>query len=228
MITSILDYLLPHKEKSDKEIQNLLHQANVWIFDDIFNKFQIESEAKEIILYILFAYSKESPMLILMADYQKEKEGICRYLDIPDYLTNKLTTLDDSTIREAVNNFIEDYAPQQWKTLQFLKIQMADLNRMVTLKQTCAPQEEETEQDGKKEKKVIYVFDPKAHRDTIRLISELGKMIAQIEGQIKNSFNYANIAKNEIKEAKSRKGQRSAGVENSNYIIRNDGKIAAQ
>jgi hypothetical protein len=138
---SILDHMIPHFRggKTDAQFKSILNEISCFVFDRVFSVFTIEGEAKQVVMYILYAYSKESPMLIFMADSEKEKEGICRNLNIPDYLANRLITLDseignDPILMECINDFLEMYAPQDWRTLQFLKMQVSNLQREVNTK----------------------------------------------------------------------------------------------
>lgn len=184
MTISILnDCLLLRAEHSDK-LQDYFATINVDIFNAIFST-KPPDEAKQIILYILCAYSEESPLVIIRQDTKEEKMGICEYLNIPDFKRRELMELTDIDIRRAATSYLTSFAGPLFKSYKFLQIQVEDIelditNRAFTIKKT------ELGKDGAPDV-ITEIPDVKEHSKAVTEYARLCKQLEMLERQIKQS-----------------------------------------
>lgn len=216
MTTSILNDCLLLKDKTLTEIEDYLKTINLTIFNAIISKYN-EMESKQIILFILCAYSEDSPLLILRQDSKEEKEGICEYLRIPEYLRPNLYSLLDEEIRKATTGYLTQFAGPLFRSLMFAKIQYDDFelgvtNRSYTIKTTKKEGEAET---------TTELFDIKEHGKALAEMSRLAKNIDALEKQIKLQVKqFAGIEdlksfSRDAKDSGKIKGLRTGNVENT-------------
>ncbi len=218
MVLSLLDEIGKRaKDSSAGEIQSYLHSLGITMFDAIYNKTEPVPESEErinkfpdqtpkyIILFILYAYSEESPYLVLGSDAKKEKEAIIQRLQIPELYHNILLNLEDDAVRGAVVEYINQFAPAWWASLQFLKIQHEDMMAMVTRKESVRYDK------GKKEN----VFDPKAHislsKEVAKLGIEIGKMEDDAKAKYASRYKFLSSMKDELK-LQSKKDTSDKGI----------------
>jgi|SRR6185436_4755552 len=198
MITSILnDCLLLKNEPADK-LQGYLHSINLTIFDPIFHNSQSTEEAKQKILYLLCAYSEDSPLLILRQDSKEEKEGICEYLQIPDFMRKNLMELTDREVRLATTQYLIQFAGQLFKALKLIDIQLEDLNLAITNREYMT-KENKSKKEGKPDE-IIFFYDTKEHTKAVFQYELLSKKRTALEKEIRNQGTYKAI--NELKEFK--------------------------
>ncbi len=217
MITSILNDALLLKNSPPEKLQEYLHSINLTIFDPIFHNTSKLEEAKQTVLYILCGYSEESPLLILRQDSKEEKEGICEYLGIPQYMVSKLIHLSEPTTRRAATQYVMQFAGTLFRTLVFLQIQYSDMELDITNRSSYVKKTEIV--DGKEV--IEETFDNKEHGKLLTEFIRLGKAIKEIErtigAQIKRMEGIEDL-KNFSQEAKENgkmKGARSGNVENT-------------
>lgn len=219
MTISILnDILLLRKEPPEKTVE-YLQTINLSIFDPIFHNSQNLQEAKQKVLFILCAYSEDSPLLIVRQDSNEEKEGICEYLGIPEYMREKLKHLTEQEVRKATTQYLTQFAGPLFKALMFMKIQQDDMELIITNREAVVKKTETTGETTT----TTETFDFKEHNKAITELARLSKAIDLAEKQIKGEANYPGIA--EIKEWKNRGagkkialGGRGISIENSSLI----------
>lgn len=229
MIISLLNNIGEYsKDKSSLELLDYLHSININFFDCIYTQKELIPETdpkqykekftyqtpKHIILYIIYAYSEDSPYLVLGADQVKEKEAICEKLEIPELWHNMLVNLEDSAVREAVVEYVSYMQPQWWKDFQILQIQYEDSSRRIA--KGIKKFNEKTEE---------YEDDPKGHSDAIKSFEALGQRLEKRKQNIKDTYQselkFLNSMKEEFKITKgNRPGQRKICWENTGW----DGK----
>jgi len=196
MTTSILnDALLLRAEPVDK-LREYFSSINVTIFDDILSRAPVEGkntirtqEPKQIVLFILTAYSEDSPLVILRQDAKEEKEGICEYLGIPDYMRSDLINLKDPMVRSAVTQYLEQFAGFEFKNLMFMKIQLSDFESDITNRRYRSESVVEAGKDGEGNsiKTIEYYYDIKEHGKAVSETLRLSKSINALEKEIKAS-----------------------------------------
>jgi len=177
MTISILNDALLLRSQPPEKLQEYLHSINVTIFDPIFHNNAKLEEAKQTVLFILTGYSEDSPLLILRQDSKEEKEGICEYLGIPEYMRRKLMDLSDPDTRKATTQYVTQFAGTLFRTLVFLRIQYNDIELDITNRSSVI---KKTEIVDNKEV-ITESFDSKEHGKALTEFIRLGKAIREIE-----------------------------------------------
>lgn len=219
MTTSILNDLLLLKGKDLLEILNYFNAINLNIFDAIISKYN-DQESKQIILFIVCAYSEDSPLLILRQDSKEEKEGICEYLQIPEYLRGGLIQLSDADTRKTVTQYILQFAGPTFKALKLIEIQLEDLNLAITNREYLV-----SPKDGKSEEEVktVLLYDWKEHSKAVQQYEVLSRKKDVLEKELRNGQAYRAIG--DLKEYKFQnldkkisKTKDGVGIEHSKRI----------
>jgi len=183
MTSSILnECLLLYKKK--ETIQEYLHSINVTIFDPIFHSSQDLREATQKIMFILCAYSEDSPLLILRQDSKEEKEGICEYLQLPEFMRRPLMELSDIEVRRATTQYLTLFAGPLFKSLQFMKIQYEDFDLDITNRAFSIKKTEEKEGTSI----TTEIFDSKEHMKAVNELAKLAKTIDVLEKQLRSQI----------------------------------------
>lgn len=223
MTTSILNDTLLLRNQPLERIRDYLRAINLTIFDDIIAKYKEES--KQIILYILCAYSEESPLLILKRDSWIEKNSICEYLEILEEKRKTLVELRDNYVRTAVTEYVSQFAGEMFRSLMFMKIQLKDLEIAITNREYYVEIEKKNESGVMERESVNY--DWKELRKSVEQHALLAKKIQDIEKQLLEKTKRLSgiediqvwIYKNSKKQSTSSNGTyRSSGLEHSDLI----------
>lgn len=207
MTLSILNDCLKLKDQPSSKMLEYLHSINITIFDKIFNNPQLDFEPKLITLYILCAYSEESPFIIPRQDAKIEQENICEFLQIPEIYRNGLIQLDDKEVRSAVTNFSSQFCGPLLRWLNFAKIQYQYFEKVITNRDFGTKEDEES---------IFWRYDIKEHGKAIAEMERLAKKIALWERELKQDIKrYEGIK--EIEEWKDKgqvkKGSRTGSIE---------------
>lgn len=219
MTVSILnDILILYRASPDTtKIEDYFRQINVLIFSDIFATSQKRYEANQKIAYILSAYSEDSPMIVLRQDSKVEKENICEYLQIPEFLRKELMDLKDPKVRAATIDYLNAFAGPTFRTLMFLKIQQEFLEQVITRRELSIPKVEE---DAEGNKFTQYYFDFKEYGKAVTEHARIAKQIDMLEKgmkqQIKQMEGIEDMRSFQRgdKEGTKRKVNRTGNVEN--------------
>lgn len=220
MVTSILNECLLLKSDPPESLFNYFKEKGITIFDEIIQRGgeTKAQESKQTILYILCAYSEDSPLLILRQDTKEEKEQICEYLHIPEYLRSNLMKLGDREIRRATTSYISQFAGPLFKSLAFLKIQQSDFELSITNREYMIKKTEKGENNSEI---ITEVFDSKEHGKAINEHAKLAKQIdlleKQIRAQIKRHEGIDDLKGfiDKQKDSGKIKGVRTGNVENA-------------
>lgn len=222
MTTSILNDCLLLRNEPIEKLREYFKTINVDIFDAIFSKYaESPNEAIWSILFIVCAYSEESPMVILRQDNRAEMEGICEYLQMPEYFRNRLYTLHDQEIRLATTRYLSQFSGPLFKTYKFLLIQMNDLELDITNRNFG----EKKEQDGENEddeKKILFHWDLKEHGKAVTEYARISKQISSLEltikHQVKRLEGIEGLVEFKMKTGRTRSSGRGVSIEHSNRI----------
>lgn len=217
MTISLLNDCLQLKEQPGEKLQDHLRSAGLQIFDPIFHGSQNSYEGKLKVLYILCAYSEDSPLLILRQDTKEEKEAICQYLQIPDYMRSYLFQLKEREVRTATTQYLTQFSGPLFKSYKFLQIQVEDIelditNRAFGIKTT-------------KDEVTTEVFDIKEHGKAVTEHSRLSRQLDKLEKEMRQGHLKRLEGLDDLKkfcrdgQDTILKGQRTGNVENK---IRNN------
>lgn len=214
MTTSLLNDCLELRKDTPEKLYEYLQQKALTIFNPIYEKDK-PNEAKLTTLYLLCAFSEDSPLLLLRRDSDQEKEAICDYLDIPEYMRAPLYQLKSSEVRTAATQYLWQFASPLFKALKMIEIQAEDLNMAITNREyVVQPKEEEVK---------ITLYDFKEHGKAVAQYEILLKRKDLLEKQLKSQIVHAGLS--ELKEFKFKREQgkpktpkEGVSVENSKLI----------
>lgn len=205
--------------KSADEVKVFLNSHGIYFFDEIYSALETVNEEPKrkfpgespvsIIKFIVYAYSEDSPYLILRANAKAEKEGICDHLGISEIWRHMLVELDCNVIRKAVTSYLEYFAGIEFKQWQFMKIQYNDLMTMIVNKAFHIYEKDKTEPS----------FDQKSYFEAEGKTERLATRIAKLEGELREkkgtTMKLILELQSELKNSKGKAGQRkSLSVEN--------------
>lgn len=200
---SVYESCLPAKEKTAGDLQKILLDINLHIFDTIFQKFD-PGEAHFIIFFILHAYSDDSPWVILGVDWTDEKVAIAERLNIPEYLRSWLIELTNDDIRCVIVDYLDYQVKPDFKLLQLKQMQYAKISSML-IKGMKAKEGEDVDLNS--------LFDANKELD------KLHQTIQKMEEDLRKRYQFFYIGIEEATKADSKTGNRFSGkVESSRWI----------
>lgn len=184
MTHSPLNDILLIRNQPFEKTKEYLQVVNITIFDNLIAKYT-PTEAHQIILYILCAYDEQSPLVIARQDSKTEQDGICEYLNIPEFNRKKLIELQDSYIRIAVTDYVEQFCGEIYRSLTFMKIQLRDYQLAITNKKYYTTREDADSSEKGEAKTIEFVFDWKEMGKAQTQCNTLAKQIQQLEKELK-------------------------------------------
>lgn len=183
MITSVLNDCLLLRNEPFEKTKEYLTTINLTIFDNLIDKYK--NEAHQIILYILCAYDEQSPLVIARQDSKAEQDGICEYLNIPEFKRKKLIELQDSYVRLAVTDYVTRFAGEVYRSLMFMKIQLQDYQLAITNNQYYIIRDDKDSSEEGAAKKEEILLDWKEKGKAQQQCNILAKQIEALEKEIK-------------------------------------------
>ena len=203
MITSILNDALLLRDQEVGKFQDYFKTTGIRTFDPVFASTAKPEDARSVILFILCAYSYDSPLIALRRNSQVEKEGICDYLGISGELRIALMELEDKVIRNVVTQYIVDYAGPVFRSYCFLKIQYDDYELQITRK-AFTIKTSSTDKDG--QTTTDERFDPKEHGKAVKEMTSIAAKLKELERELKSELAYQGL--DELRDFKSNKLER--------------------
>lgn len=203
---SIFNDAIPYKDKPTRELREFFSGINFSLFDKIFAEFVDKDEPVFIIMFILYAYSADSPWLIIGSDWKEEKEAIAERLQMPEYMRSWCVEMSNATIRTAIVDYIDfqkkpDFKSLQLKQMQYDKITSAIVKQM------------DTDENGNIN--MDKLFDANKELDKLKI------SISKDEEELKKRFDFAYIALEEAALAEKKTTNKLSGsVENSKWITK--------
>ncbi len=206
MTYSILNELLPYIDKTTLQLREYLQSINFRVFDPIFEHYPFKEEAKYVVMFIVLAYTEESPYLIKDAESESEKEAILEKIQTPEYLREELLTLrkiyrpsdpsyavnetesepiveirkDENILLTVVNDYLDYFPSSDFQRLKQLQNSKAVLQDMINRKDF-------NDKDS--------VFSSTQFLNAIRSMEGLSKMEAKLKLEMKgkNKTKYGNL-----------------------------------
>lgn len=196
MVISVLNEALKHKEDTPSDFRDFFFNINCILFAPIFNKYTA-SEAKIIVLYILYCYSEESPWLILNADSIDQKNHIANTLQLPEYLRSGVINMEDDEVRGCIVDWLDFQGKKEFRLLKIKETQYEVISNSL-----------------------IKTIDPGKMKDFI----EMSKYSDTLQAEIKNikermrvEYEFIYINKEQAESVGKAKSQ-TGNVENSQWI----------
>ena len=177
MTTSLLNDCLLLRAGTKEKLREYLHSVNLLVFDPLFDRLHrtdVGLTVPQIILYILCAYSEDSPMIILRQDVLTEQNNICEFLQIPEIFRPDLINLKDSQIKRVAVDYVNQFAGPVFRSMMFTRIQIRDLEVVITNRDFATLKEDEQ----------CYNYDIKEHGKAVSEHMRLSTQLKALEKQI--------------------------------------------
>lgn len=202
MTHSILNDIAQMRGKPLSEWREYFTRINVDVFAPILNEApETEStkcdQAKDTILFILCAFDETSPMIVSRQDATEEKQRICEFLNIPEFRWDALVFLKDPIVRRCATDYLMRFAGELFRNYMFMKIQLTDLDLMITNRDFMI--DKEVDEEGRK---IICSFDVKDYGKAVQQREILSRSIVKIENDLRGQMRLLGV--DVIKEYKER------------------------
>ncbi len=172
--------ILFRKPEYPQSIVEYFETVNVRTFNPIFTSLMEPKDAADTVLFILCAYSEESPMIISRQDSTEEKIQICEYLGIEESRREYLIFLRDQQAKQCVTNYIVQFCGEEFRNLMMMKIELADYTYDIA-NRNFRTSEIKATGDEKEPTKIEYFYDQKEHNKAVMERTKLAKMIETTE-----------------------------------------------
>lgn len=209
MVHSIFEQLRGCIDGDADVVFKQLRDINVSLFDALYigegdkSGPYTRGEAAIIILYIIYAYSKESDFLILGAETSEERYGIAQRVNLPEYLHQKVVKLSCPVVRAVVVAYLNKQTGRVFKYLQLKK----DLYEAALDNSLVKMNDDEGD------------FDIKGMSESDKYLKGLLNEIGDFEDQLRSELKFFYENKEEIDNLDALKKRNDNGnVESSKYI----------
>jgi len=182
MTTSLLNDCLLLRAGTEEKLREYLHSVNLLVFDPLFDRLHRTDAGltvPQIVLYILCAYSEDSPMIILRQDVLTEQNNICEFLQIPEIFRPDLINLKDSQIKRVAVDYVNQFASPVFRSMMFTRIQIRDFEIAMTVRDFSVLKPGDDKE---------YYYDSKEHGKITSEHMRLCKQLADMEKQVKQDM----------------------------------------
>lgn len=181
------------------KLQEYFDTVNV----SIFNKLLANNDSEKAAIMVMFAiigFSEESPMVVIKQDSIEEKRNICKYLGVTDSkLAEEISYLRDKDLKEAATDYLVSFAGEEFRSLMFCKIQLADYEYDITNRRFREANVESTG-DEEAPTKVSFNYDIKEHNRAVLERARLAKEIEKMERTQIQKNKHKFVALNKMEE----------------------------
>lgn len=202
MTHSILNDIAQMRTQPLSEWRQYFSRINVDVFNPILNDAPETEDAKcaevkDTILFILCAFDDASPMIVSRQDATEEKKRICEFLNIPEFRWDSLVFLKDSVVRKCATEYLMQFAGEVFRNYMFMKIQLTDLDLMITNRDFLVTKE--VDEEGRK---IFCSFDVKDYGKAVQQREILSRAILKAENDLRGQIRLMGV--DVIKEYKER------------------------
>lgn len=199
LVISVLDSIIPYLKRGRGELDMFLEEKGIICFQKIFEEFERE-EPVPIISYIVYAYSKDSPYLVLGRDHAQEKLYIAeKIVDLPEYLKSACVQLKNETVSRAIGGYLDMQDAPVFKRLKYKQDLYESLSNSLI-------------KDMSSEN-----VDVKTMVENDKYLDRLLHDIHELEDKLRQRYSYVYINKEDLNSKKEIK-EVSGAVENSEHI----------
>lgn len=117
MESSLFHAVVSRRDLPSKELFEQLETLHPGLFTDLMHVEGGEPYAKLALLYIIYAYSKESPLLVLGERYADMKRRIADFVELPDRMLGPVMQLQNYYVRNVVVNYLAAQKDRRWQHL---------------------------------------------------------------------------------------------------------------
>lgn len=204
MITSFFHEIAPLKGGNQQTILEACESIKPGLFSQLEDTDDLpRAHIGDIIMYIIFAYSKESPKVVMGVSMRSVKEVIATYLKLPDNLFQYTVEMKHSVVRRVIMEFLDYQLDRDYRHLMWKK----DLYELMI----NAQMEDVMDEEGK--------LDMKKVREYSKELESLLTDIESYEAKMATRFQFVIDNVNDINEVDS--GQIHTLRIEENKFIRN-------
>lgn len=120
-MVSIYSEGINKKELPEAEYFEALNMLAPELFMPILETYHSGGVAKNVVLYMLYAYSNESPKALLPTTWTKNKSDIAKLVDLPDTLFVEIVQLKSPVFRAVMKEYLDLQMDRDFKHLQMNK-----------------------------------------------------------------------------------------------------------
>lgn len=183
MLLSFFHTIAPLKDSPQQEILEACENIKPGLFSQLEDAEELPKyQIGNIILYILFAYSKESPKIVMGVSMRSIKEVIATYLDLPDTLYRHTVDMESKVVRRVVMEYLDYQVDRDFRHLMWKK----DLYELMVNSQM----EDAFNEEGK--------LDLKAVREINKELDNLLDDIEEYEEKMATKFEFVIDAVKDI------------------------------
>ena len=126
---SIYDLAEEFKHLPPDEFYEKVDSLTNGVFEDIWRdgEFSTPEQKKMVMLYIIFGYSYNSPMVVLGSSSAEQKKTWAARAGIPDYLFGPVVKLQSETVRSTVLSYLSQQTDRDFYHLSVKKLQYESL-----------------------------------------------------------------------------------------------------
>lgn len=157
-----------------------------------------DEEVPAVIMFLMYAYSKDSRMLVFGSDFIEEKLRIADKVQLPEYLHGQCIKLQSECFRLVMLNYLEYQGSRAFRSLQ-LKKDMFEATETFNFNNLYAQE-----------------FDIKMMENNMKIKDRLLEEIKTAEEQLKSEFKFIYDNKEEIIVARDQSRKRGETVDNGN------------
>ena len=202
MLISLFAAALDRRDMRSDLFFEWLTSVGHGFFMDLVGEFATE-DVKTVAFYILYAYSRDSSMVIMGADWEGNKGIIADMVGLPTHLYDPVLHLENPKVCEVVEGYLDLQGDRDFKQLQMKK----DLHQAMQLALLKGARDE----TGNSNYKVLL--------ETSRQADKLLEDIEELEEIVKSKNRHVVAGKKEIADKREQNtNQPQANVESSPFI----------
>lgn len=130
MNTSIYDLAIAIQKEESQLFFEHINELGDGIFSEIVEDLHLGDEItkKAIVMYIIYAYSLHSRLLILNHEDKRNKKRVAQFTEIPEHLLTDVIELRNTSIRTSVIKYLEQQKEDDWNHLNRKQMLYNDLD----------------------------------------------------------------------------------------------------
>lgn len=202
-MVSIFSEAIRNKELPSGEFVEMLNSLAPEVFMPIAEDSTYKACIKEILLYLLHAYSRESAKSLLNTNWNKNKSDIAKLVELPDHVYDDVVMVKSKTVRNVIDEYLTLQADRDYKHLQ--------MNKDLYDRGMSSAFENLDDDEGK--------MDFKAMKERRAMLSDIYEEIEKLEEKIASRNEVISFNQDELKKLED--AQVDTTIEKSKFLRRN-------
>lgn len=200
MIVNIYQQVLEKKSLDSQAFFEFLNSLLPEVFLPLIDEFDVL--AKNIALFIIKAYSEDSPYIVAGANWLRAKQLIAEECELSDSAFDAVVLLKSETVRDIITEYLKFQNNREFSHLQLKKDLYEILNNDLMVRAM--------NDEG--------VVDAKSVRETLQQLDKMLEDIVKLEASIMASEKYKVYSFKEEEVQTISTKQASMNIEQSNFI----------